>query len=66
MQAGVKWSEDILLSILQSGARYIEFNVFNSKFGKDAIPMVSNGYQKGEWKLTLNNCITFKRRFFRK
>ena len=52
-------SEEILLAVLQSGARYLEFNIFNSKFGPDAIPVVSNGYKTGEYQLTLNN-ITFE------
>jgi hypothetical protein len=44
-------SEDIVLSVLQSGARYLEFNVFNSEFGNNAYPVVSMGYKKGEWKM---------------
>ena len=44
-------SETIVLSVLQSGARYIEFNVFNSEFGTNAYPVVSMGYKKGEWKM---------------
>lgn len=52
-------SEEIVLSVLQSGARYLEFNIFNSQFGKDAIPVVSNGYKTGEYQLTFNN-ITFE------
>jgi hypothetical protein len=50
-------SEDIILSVLRSGARYIEFNVFNSTFGDTAIPVVSNGYKSGEWKMTLNDTM---------
>lgn len=48
-------SEDILLKKLQCGVRYFEFNIFNSEFGDKAIPVVSNGYKKGEWKMMLNN-----------
>jgi len=44
-------SEQIVLSVLQSGARYIEFNVFNSEFGSNAYPVVSMGYKTGEWKM---------------
>ena len=44
-------SEQIVLSVLQSGARYIEFSVFNSEFGKNAYPVVSMGYKTGEWKM---------------
>ena len=48
-------SENITLSILQSGARYLEFNVFNSEFGSKAYPVVSMGYKKGEWKMMIND-----------
>ena len=48
-------SEDIVLRKLQCGVRYFEFNIFNSEFGEKAIPVVSNGYKVGEWKLMLNN-----------
>ena len=44
-------SEKIVLGVLQSGARYLEFNVFNSEFGDKAFPVVSMGYKKGEWKM---------------
>ena len=48
-------SIDVFKNILQSGARYIEVKVFNNKFGSNAEPVISNGFSKGEWKLTLNN-----------
>jgi hypothetical protein len=48
-------SEDIVLAVLRSGARYLEFNIFNSEYGDKAIPVVSNGYKQGEWKMTLND-----------
>jgi hypothetical protein len=47
-------SELILKSILKSGARYIELNVFSSKYGPRGIPVVDSGYARGEWKLMLN------------
>ena len=47
-------SESVLKAILRSGARYLEFNIFNSRYGKDAYPIVSNGYREGEWKMTIN------------
>lgn len=47
-------SEEILLPLLKSGIRYFEFNIFNSNLRTDAIPIVSNGYKNGEWKLTIN------------
>jgi hypothetical protein len=48
-------SKDLVLMRMQSGARYLEFNIFNSEFGKNAEPVVSNGYKQGEWKMTLNS-----------
>jgi hypothetical protein len=48
-------SEKIVLSVLQSGARYIEFNVFNSEFGSNAYPVVSMGYKTGEWKMMVTD-----------
>ena len=47
-------SELILKSILKSGARYIELNVFSSMYGPRGIPVVDSGYVRGEWKLMLN------------
>jgi hypothetical protein len=46
-------SEKIVLSVLQSGARYLEFNIFNSEFGSNAYPVVSMGYKSGEWKMMI-------------
>ena len=48
-------SEDVVLSVLQSGARYIEFNIFNSEFGINAYPVVSMGYKTGEWKMMVTD-----------
>ena len=48
-------SEQIVLAALQSGARYLEFNVFNSEFGDSAYPVVSMGYKLGEWKMMVND-----------
>ena len=48
-------SENVVLSILQSGARYLEFNIFNSEFGSKAFPVVSMGYKRGEWKMMVND-----------
>jgi hypothetical protein len=48
-------SEKIVLSLLQSGVRYLEFNIFNSEFGDKAFPVVSMGYMVGEWKMTIND-----------
>ena len=48
-------SERVVLSIIQSGVRYLEFNVFNSEFGDKAYPVVSMGYMVGEWKMMVND-----------
>jgi len=48
-------SKKMVLSILQSGVRYLEFNVFNSVFGDEAYPVVSMGYKKGEWKMMVKD-----------
>ena len=50
-------SENVLLATLRSGARYVEFNVFNSVYGDKAEPVVSNGYKQGEWKMCLNDTL---------
>ena len=44
-------SEQVVLSALQGGARYLEFNVFNSEYGASAFPVASMGYKQGEWKM---------------
>ena len=48
-------SSKIILSILQCGVRYLEFNVFNSVFGESAYPVVSMGYKTGEWKMMITD-----------
>jgi hypothetical protein len=48
-------SEKIVLAALQSGARYLEFNVFNSEYGESAYPVVSMGYKTGEWKMMVKD-----------
>jgi hypothetical protein len=48
-------SKKIVLSLLQSGVRYFEFNVFNSTFGDKAYPVVSMGYKTGEWKMMITD-----------
>ncbi len=47
-------SADVVKKILQTGARYLEFQVFADRFGEDAQPVVSMGFKTGEWKLSLN------------
>lgn len=53
-QMGSYTSEEILKQVIKSGARYLEFNIFPSKYGQGAIPVISNGYRNGQWKLMLN------------
>jgi hypothetical protein len=48
-------STDMVKKTLQSGARYLEFQIFADSYGVDAIPVVSTGFEKGEWKLSLNS-----------
>jgi hypothetical protein len=47
-------SENVLKQVIKSGARFLEFNVFSSKFGVGGEPVISNGFKRGEWKLTMN------------
>jgi hypothetical protein len=47
-------AKELVLIRLQSGVKYLEFNIFNSEFGQNAEPVISNGYKQGEWKMTLN------------
>jgi hypothetical protein len=51
-------SEKLLLKTIKSGVRAIYIDVFNDTLGEDAYPVVSNGFENGNWKLTLNT-ITF-------
>jgi hypothetical protein len=47
--------ENIVRTCLQSGVRYLEFNVFNSEYGSSAFPVASMGYKQGEWKMMVND-----------
>jgi hypothetical protein len=47
-------STDMVKKVLQTGVRYLEFQVFGDKYGMNAEPIVSSGFRKGEWKMTLN------------
>ena len=49
----------ILVRNVQNGVRAMYFDVFNDKLSEDAFPVVSSGYEKGNWKLTLNT-LTFE------
>lgn len=63
-------SVEMIMANLKAGARFMEFNVFNDTFGEHGIPIVSNGYQQGEWKLMANHitfedaCLTLKNNAF--
>lgn len=48
-------SEEMIIGVLQCGARYLEFNIYNSDFSTAAYPVVSMGYRVGEWKLCLTD-----------
>ena len=50
-------SPEIVKETLKSGCRFIEFNIFNSEYGEDALPVVSNGYRNGEWKMTAGTVL---------
>jgi len=52
-------SIDIFNEVYRAGPIYLEFNIFNSEYGENAIPIVSNGYKKGNWKLTADT-VTFE------
>lgn len=47
-------SLDMILANLKVGARYLEFSIFNSQYGEESVPIIANGYQQGEWKLSAN------------
>ena len=47
-------SVEMVKKTLQAGARFLEFQVFSDSYGQDAKPIVSSGFKRGEWKLTLN------------
>ena len=47
-------SSEMVKKVLQTGVRFLEFQVFGDQYGKDAEPVVSSGFRKGEWKLSLN------------
>ena len=49
----------ILVRNVQNGVRAMYFDVFNDQLSEDAFPVVSSGYEKGNWKLTLNT-LTFE------
>ena len=48
-------SVDVLSSVIESGARFLWFDIFNNNMSNNAQPVVSNGYDKGNWRYTLNS-----------
>ena len=44
----------ITRSVLQTGVRCIHISLFNDSYGEDALPVISEGFKEGEWKMTLN------------
>ena len=47
-------SKDIVKKVMQTGCRFLDFQIFSDKYSQDSDPVVSSGYKVGEWKLTLN------------
>ena len=45
-------SSDMVKNILSNNVRYLEFSVFSKELNSNSIAVVSNGYSKGEFKLT--------------
>ena len=46
---------EVLASVIESGARFVWLDVFNNNMSSDAMPVVSNGLNQGNWRYTLNN-----------
>ena len=46
-------SDRILLQTIKSGPRAIYVDIFNDTLSDDAFPVVSSGFEKGNWRLTL-------------
>lgn len=47
-------SERLITRNVQNGVRCMFFDIFNDTLDEDAYPVISSGYEKGNWKLTLN------------
>ena len=47
-------STKLLQKVIMSGVRFIYMDVYNSNLKFNPSPVVSNGFEKGNWKLTLN------------
>lgn len=46
---------EMLKNCLIMGARYLELEVINDSFSLNAKPIVTTGYQDGQWQTSLNN-----------
>jgi hypothetical protein len=46
---------EMIKNCLIMGARYIELEVINDSFSMNARPIVTTGYQQGQWQTSLNN-----------
>ena len=49
----------ILKRNVQNGVRAMFFDIYNDSLSEEAFPVVSSGFEKGNWKLTLNT-LTFE------
>ena len=47
-------SNSLLLKTIKNGVRAVYLDVFNDTLSDDSFPVVSSGYEKGNWRLTLN------------
>jgi hypothetical protein len=48
-------SEKLITRNVQNGVRCMYLDIFNDTLGENAYPVVSSGYEKGNWQLTLNS-----------
>lgn len=46
---------EVLASVIESGARLVWLDVFNDNMSADAMPVVSNGLNQGNWRYSLNS-----------
>ena len=47
-------SKKLLQKVIISGARFLYIDIFNSNLSENSRPVISSGYENGNWKLTLN------------
>ena len=46
---------EVLASVIESGARFVWLDIFNDNMSPDAMPVVSNGLNQGNWRYSLNS-----------